>query len=233
MTDQDIEQAAVEFAKKNRTRLARELTDPALFPPEDQPVSVFMAGSPGAGKTEASVELITSRGGAVLRIDPDEIRERIPAYTGANASLFQAAVIRIVEAVLDKAYRQNQSFILDGTFASHTVAERNIARALKRGRVVQVLYVYQEPKQAWRFVRAREAAEGRRIEPETFVEQYFAAREVVNAMKRKFGHDLAVDLLMKNNDGTNRFFRAGVDLIDKHIPEKYSPSDVRQFIGTE
>jgi len=31
-------------------------------------------------------------------------------------------------------------------------------------------------------VQAREEQEGRRIEPETFIEHYFAARDVVNAM---------------------------------------------------
>jgi hypothetical protein len=33
------------------------------------------------------------------------------------------------------------------------------------------------------------------------------------------------------NDGSHRFYRAGVDQIDNHIPEKYSISDVRSIIG--
>ena len=43
-----IEQAALEYAKKHRIEIARRLTDPAIFVPEANPVSVFMAGSPGA-----------------------------------------------------------------------------------------------------------------------------------------------------------------------------------------
>jgi len=96
---------------------------------------------------------------------------------------------------------------------------------------VQILYVYQEPGQAWKFVQARETAEGRRIEPEDFVRQYFAARDVVNRLKTELGKRIQVDLLMKNNDGSQQFYRAGVDQIDNHIPEKYSVADVRGVLG--
>jgi len=229
-----IEQAALEYAKKHRTGIARRLTDLAIFVPETNPVSVFMAGSPGAGKTEASIELLNIKaadGAKVLRIDPDELREELPGYTGENSWLFQRAVIPIVERIHDLALDQAQSFLLDGTLSSYGVAEKNIQRSLKRGRTVQILYVYQEPEQAWKFVQAREAAEGRRIQPEDFVRQYFAARDVVNRLKAKFGKDIHVDLLMKNNDGSHQFYRAGVDQIDNHIPEKYSVVDVRHMLG--
>jgi UDP-N-acetylglucosamine kinase len=233
----DEERIALEawdYAKKHRSEIARRLTDPKIYVPEANPVSVFMAGSPGAGKTEASIALLKqldSDGVKILRIDPDELREELPGYTGDNAWLFQRAVIPIVEKIHDMALDQQQSFLLDGTLSSYSVAEKNIQRSLKRGRVVQILYVYQEPEQAWRFVQAREAAEGRRIEPEDFARQYFAARDVVNRLKTKYGKAISVDLLMKNNDGSHQFYRAGVDQIDNHIPEKYSVADVRRILG--
>lgn len=111
------------------------------------------------------------------------------------------------------------------------MALRNVERSLAKRRAVQILYVYQEPEQAWRFVQAREAAEGRRIQPEDFIRQYFAARRVVNRLKVELGKAVQVDLLMKNNDGSQRFYRAGVDQIDNHIPEKYSPAEVRHLLG--
>lgn len=231
-----IEEEAIAYAKTHRTEIARRLTDPAIFVPETDPVSVFMAGSPGAGKTEASKELLSlldADGTKVLRIDPDELREEFPGYSGDNAWLFQRAVIPIVERIHDLALEQKQSFLLDGTLSSYKVAEKNIERSLKRDRAVQILYVYQEPEQAWKFVQARETAEGRRIQPEDFVRQYFAARDVVNNLKARFGKAISVDLLMKNNDGSNQFYRAGVDQIDNHIPEKYSPTDVRHILGLE
>ena len=36
---------------------------------------------------------------------------------------------------------------------------------------------------------------------------------------------------MKNNDGSHRFYKAGVDQIDNHIPERYKESDVRRMLG--
>lgn len=183
MTEEEklIETKAIEFAKANRTAIARRLADTKAYPGEDDPVSVFMAGSPGAGKTEASIELLDSfgpDGPRVLRIDPDELRSEIPGYSGGNAWLYQRAVVPIVERIHDLALKQQQSFLLDGTLSNYDVAERNILRSLDRGRVVQILYVYQEPESAWKFVQAREELEGRQIRPETFVEQYFQARRV-------------------------------------------------------
>lgn len=238
MTEEEkrIEEEALIYAKKHRTEIARRLTNPATFLRETNPVSVFMAGSPGAGKTEASIELLNLKaadGAKVLRIDPDELRELLPSYNGANSWLFQRAVIPIVERIHDLALDQQQSFLLDGTLSNYNVAEKNIQRSLKRDRTVQILYVYQEPEQAWKFVQAREAAEGRRIQPEDFVRQYFAAREVVNRLKVGLGKRIQVDLLMKNNDGSHQFYRAGVDQIDNHIPEKYSVADVRRMLGLD
>jgi predicted ABC-type ATPase len=189
-----------------------------------------MAGSPGAGKTEASIELIEKLGTRVIRIDPDELRSECPGYTGANAYLFQPAVSVLVEKIHDMALEQNQSFLLDGTLSHYERARRNIERSLGRNRTVQILYVYQDPKLAWDFVVARETEEGRRIRPDTFVDQYFAARDVVNRLKHEYGARVAVDLLLKNNDNSNRLYKAGIDQIDHHIPENYSRSDVERLL---
>ena len=230
--DSQVAEAAVEFARANRKRIAREVADPETYPPEADPVSVFMAGSPGAGKTEASIELIGRfPEWRILRIDPDELRELFPGYTGGNAWLFQRAVARIVDAVLDQAFHRRLSFVLDGTFSSYEVARKNVERSLDAGRRVQILYVYQAPMLAWGFVQAREAAEGRRIEPASFVEQYFGAREVVNRLKAELGTAIHVDLLMKNNDNSNRFYRAGVDRIDSHIPEQAGRAELERLLG--
>ena len=80
-------------------------------------------------------------------------------------------------------------------------------------------------------VQVREVAEGRRIRPEHFVEQYFAAREVVNRLKKELGKSISVDLLMKNNDNSNRFYKAGVDQIDSHIPERVTKADLERRLG--
>jgi predicted ABC-type ATPase len=227
-----IEADALAYAKQHKKEIARRHTDPAVFLPEEEPVSVFMAGSPGAGKTEASIELIEKLDGPpIIRIDLDELRAELPGYTGQNAYLFQKGAAVLLDRIHDLALDQGQSFLLDGTFARYDIARRNIERSLKRKRYVQILYVYQEPLMAWQFVRAREASEGRRVLPELFVEQYFAAREVVNRIKEEFGKAIHVDLLIKNIDNSNRSYKAGVDRIDHHIPEKHSRTDVEKLLG--
>lgn len=236
LSDQEdqIERDAVAFAREHKKSIARRLTDVKRYIPEENPVSVFMAGSPGAGKTEASIELLESIDGSpIIRIDPDELRAEFPGYTGVNAFLFQGAVSILVDKIHDLALEQSQSFLLDGTLSNYEKARDNVSRSLKRNRLVQILYVYQEPMQAWNFVQAREQAEGRRIRPEHFLQQYFAARDVVNRLKAEFGRQVHVDLLMKNNDNTHRFYRAGVDKIDNHIPERFSRSDIARQLGLE
>jgi hypothetical protein len=56
----------------------------------------------------------------------------------------------------------------------------------------------------WEFVSAREKIEGRNIRPEDFVEQYFAARQVVNTLKLEFVKQIQVDLILKNRDNSTK-----------------------------
>ena len=93
MDENTIILEAISFAKKHKVRIAKILTDPVKFHPEERPISVFMAGSPGAGKTEFSKSLISiieeARHCNVVRIDADEVRGHLPGYVGGNAYLFQ------------------------------------------------------------------------------------------------------------------------------------------------
>ncbi|MFI8645036.1 zeta toxin family protein [Pseudomonas iridis] len=231
-TELDIQNDAVSFARSNKKSIAKRRTDKAIYPSEQEPVSVFMAGSPGAGKTEASIALVNLFADtAILRIDPDELRDEFSAYTGGNAWLFQGGVSILVEKILDMALDQKQSFILDGTFSNLDVARKNVDRSLRKGRFVQILYVYQNPLLAWDFVKAREQAEGRRIRPEHFVDQYFSARDVVNTLKLEFGGQVHVDLLLKHIDNSGRLYKAGIDKVDYHIPERHSRTDLMAELG--
>jgi hypothetical protein len=103
-----------------------------------------MCGSPGAGKTEASkafLEMFDDTG--IIRLDPDELSVFFQEYKGENSYLFQKAVSLIVERTLDKIFKNDQSFILDGTFSSFDIACNNIERSLKRNRAVLIIFVYQ------------------------------------------------------------------------------------------
>ncbi len=64
LDEQRIEDDATSFAKANKKAIAKRLTDPSIYIAEAEPVSVFMASSPGAGKTEAALELLERIGGS-------------------------------------------------------------------------------------------------------------------------------------------------------------------------
>lgn len=225
-----IEKKALEFARSNKKRIAKAFTDKATYPSEKNPVSVFMAGSPGAGKTEASIALIENAPKGVIRIDPDSLRTHFEDYDGSNSYLFQRGVSVLVEKIHDLALNQEQSFILDGTLSNYDIAVKNIDRSLGKQRSVLILYVYQEPKQAWDFVTAREQVEGRRILAEHFIQQYYQARDVVNQLKKTYQENIIVDLLIKNVDGSNRRRIANIDNIDNHKPEKYTRSEIEHIV---
>ena len=170
-------------------------------------------------------------GSSVLRIDPDDLRIVFPDYSGRNSHLFQGAVSILVEKILDFAFGQHQSFILDGTLSDLARARKNVERCLKKGRTVQILYVYQDPLLAWEFVQAREAEEGRHVPVGHFIDQYFAARDVVNTLKAEFGINVKVDLLVKPYDGAERLYKAGIDRIDYHVPEKYDRAALERLLN--
>lgn len=228
-----IKTEADAFANEHKDEIAKEATDVSIFLPEINPVSVFMAGSPGAGKTESSKNLIKKfsvNGRQIIRIDPDELRPKIPGYTGSNSFIFHGAVSIIVSRIHDHALKNKQSFVLDGTFSKVDMGRENIERSLKRLRFVQILYVYQDPIQAWNFVQARELLEGRRIEKEHFIKQYFSARDSVNSLKKEFGNRIQVDLLVKNIDGSDQFYKENIDIVDNYVVEKYTIETLNNVI---
>lgn len=232
--EQKIERDALEFAKKNKSAIAKRATSKDVYRPESDPVSVFMAGSPGAGKTEASIELIERLASdvKVLRIDPDELRKEFPTYSGGNSFLFQRGISVLVERVHDMALKNKQSFLLDGTLSNFHKAKQNIERSLGKKRLVQILYVYQDPLLAWNFVVAREREEGRNIPKKHFIEQYFQARENVNELKAIFSREIRIDLLLKNIDNSHRTYKANIDKIDNFVREKYTPESLEEALNS-
>lgn len=224
--DQAIIEAAIKYAKSNRTRISNELTNLFEYPSVDYPIAVFMAGAPGAGKTEVSQALV-SQFEHTLRIDADEYRRYFPDYSGGNSHLFQRAVSLIVERVLDKVFKHKQNFVLDGTFSNIDVARKNIRRAIGHGHSVELLYVFQNPVVSWAFVGAREEQEGRRILLDTFIEQFLNSKEVVNQIKREFADAINVRLLIKNLDMDSAEYINVEGRIEDYIEWEYNAPQLR------
>ncbi len=225
-----IKEGAEEYARSNKKLIAKELV--FKYESEANPVSVFMAGSPGAGKTESSkwlIEQLTGKPDTILRIDPDELRNHFEEYNGKNSNLFQGATSILAEKIHDIAIDKAKSFIFDTTFSKIDKARQNIKRSVDHNRPVQIIYVYQDPLQAWEFVKARELKDGRNVPKESFVDEYFNARNVVNQMKKEFP-GVKIHLLFKNINGSTQEYKENIDNIDNYVKEDYTVYTLKNML---
>ncbi|MFT6915319.1 MAG: hypothetical protein ACJAWL_001624 [Motiliproteus sp.] len=87
--EKQIRDKAITYAKANRRRIAKQFACKETYPSELEPVSVFMAGSPGAGKTEASITLLENFDGGVLRIDLMSLGTCLKAIKGVIRGCFR------------------------------------------------------------------------------------------------------------------------------------------------
>ncbi|EWH00773.1 hypothetical protein Q427_17590 [Halomonas sp. BC04] len=129
--------------------------------------------------------------------------------------------------------KQQQSFILDGTLASLDVARKNVSRSLRKERDVQIFFVYQHPKLAWQFVCGREKVEGRNIPRESFIRQFLDVQDVVMQIKQEFREQVVLDMIIKNNDGTNQRWETDIDSIDDYLPERYTREQLEELLANE
>ncbi|MFH4570297.1 zeta toxin family protein [Vibrio diabolicus] len=231
--EEQITEKAIKEAKKLKKKLAKEMVD--HLPQEESAVSAFMAGSPGAGKTETARNMIKTfkkeSGVDLVHIENDELRKVFEDYDGINSPLFQRPATLLVEAIHDRALKRDVSFILDSTLSSLEKAKDNIQRSLKRNRYVLIIFVYQEPEQAWCLVKAREIVEGRRVPEEVFVNQFMESQRVVSELKKLFQDQVDIIFIEKNIDGRNERPHFNVSDIDALLRKKYNRESLEAIVG--
>ncbi len=83
--NKNISDQALNWVKRNKRIIIKKFTEEKKpVPLRQKSIAIFMAGSPGAGKTEFSkrfinvLSRINSFGTSIVRIDGDEIRELLP-----------------------------------------------------------------------------------------------------------------------------------------------------------
>ena len=226
-TNPQLSSEAVAFIKSNKSELIRKFANPEVCRPVSSPVSLFMAGSPGAGKTEVSKNLVKKFRDVPVRIDADEIRAICPGYTGTNAHIFQDAANKGVNILFDYALHKHLNLILDATFA-YTDAQGNIQRSIDRNRIVQIWFVYQDPLKAWEVTKAREVKEARHVSKEVFIETFFRAKKNVSRAKEMFGSVIELNLLIKDYDGIeNSHFNISEGELDRYLKDGYTENDLK------
>jgi len=239
--ERETEREATRWIRRepNKRTIISKFADPNTYPPTEHPLVTFMAGSPGAGKSEfvksfkQSLEEITKARPVV--IDPDAVREFLPGYTGKNSYLFQRPISIGVDDLFSFSLKHNQNIIVDGTFSDYTRARANVVRVLNKYGVIIILYVIQSPEIAWAFTQLREVTEGRNIRKEDFISRFIGAKETVDKIKLEFKDRIRLNVIQKDykDTKTNKQIAnvfPNVKSIDECITFRYNKSDIERSI---
>jgi predicted ABC-type ATPase len=230
---------AIKYVKENKKLLKSKFIECKKIRPNKRPVFMFMAGSPGAGKTEFSKKLIEVLEKNILksgiaRIDADDIRNILPDYTGKNSHIFQKACSKGVEILFDYVSHKKYNAIIDGTFSHYKVASKNIKRVVDKGCDVYIVYKYLDPITAWGFTKLREKEEGRKITKQVFIESFYQAKENVNKIKKVFRDKVNIWIVISDilgSDGaSNEKIKFDVDNIDNHLETNYNIKDLKRIL---
>ncbi len=226
-----LSKSAHQWVRENRKKLLQEFCSDTIYKSQGQPSTIFMAGTPGAGKTEFSKKLIEEFPVKMVRIDADEIRElmRDIGYNGANAKVFQTAATKGVNQLYDQALKKGYSAVVDGTFSYGSWRE-NIDRSLGRGRLVEIYYLYQEPEIAWDFAKRREANEGRAVPAETFIDAYIKSIRNVNEAKRIFGNKVKVNYAENDYRKNVKKIELDIDNVERYLPKIYNEDELKGLL---
>ncbi len=144
--NKELEKEAFNWAKENRKRIVKEILlkyDNEYFKSKQ---IIFLSGSPWAWKTEVinwMMEEWFSK--FFFHVDLDEIRKIIPWYRWDESDSFHKWVIKIMELLLDEIFRKWISIILDWTFGSKKVSQKNIDKAISKGYDIKIYYIKFDP----------------------------------------------------------------------------------------
>ncbi|MBI3336327.1 zeta toxin family protein [Candidatus Peregrinibacteria bacterium] len=222
---------AIIWVKKNKKLILERFTDLKKFPKEENPLTIFMAGSPGAGKTETARSWVKNIATPIVHIDADAVRSLIPGYDGKNASLFQRAATIGVEKLFDHIIEHHQSVILDTTFTPYEKAKKNVVRALQKERSILIIYVYQDPLQAWNFAKAREIVEGRVVPKESFIRQFLEAPKCVQSIIDEFDSAVQIDVVRKDiQKGSQQQYFERISKVDDVVSAAYTRDNLERII---
>lgn len=233
-----VHEDALSFAKANSRELIEQCCNTKVYTPSSEPFTLFMAGSPGAGKTEYSRNFLkeleaTDPTQKIIRLDTDELRELLPQYNGENSDEVQAAATLLFDRAFDFIQKKQLNTIIDSTFASPRSLD-NVKRALGRRRKVGIFYLYQDPLIAWDYTQKREKLEGRKVPKHVFIDAYFTAKKNVNLAKTIYTDQIELNLFEKDDD--NNFVRKAkfnIKSLDEVLKERYTREELVKKLADE
>ena len=136
--------------------------------PTKAKVAFFMAGIPGAGKTEFTDNAIKDSP-ELISIEHDQLVEYIEDYKPEAYYNYRKSGSTLVSRIFKECLSHGYAFVFDGTL-SHDNGVRNINKCFKHGYRVIVVYIVQDTNMAWELTQARELVKKRAIEKKGFIE---------------------------------------------------------------
>ena len=232
----DKAKEAIKFIKENKQKLCEYFASTEKYFPVENPSAYFMAGSPGAGKTEYSKAFIQelqqrSPKRKIVRIDADDIRDYIPFYDRTNAEIVQGAAALGVEKLFDHVLKNKQDFLLDATFADFNKSHQNIARCLHNKRKIGITYIYQDPLIAWEFTKKREKVEGRYVPKAMFIQAFFSAIDNVDKIKKEYNDKVELELIVKDIDQNIQKSYFNIDYVENYLKIEYNPQMLEELLN--
>jgi hypothetical protein len=262
--EKELEQEALDFVLDNKDSLINHFVKRYNPLAIGGGISLFMAGSPGAGKTEFVRRYIPaifegrlnidsnldsfdpSLQMPFIHIDVDEIRTFIPQYQvtdldkniKGNAEVVQKAANKGLDIIREYCFKNDISFLHDGTFSNYSTMKKLIAKSLKQDRIIHIYYVYLDPIVAWRFTVAREYTEGRNILKDKFIDQFFQSQQNIIRAQKDFKDRVNIHVALKNNE--NKIYKYGYNIqnVKSYLDECktdnlikiYTPSTLQKLI---
>lgn len=230
MSDEEkkIEEEAFKWIKKHKKELFAKFAG-SSYHSDSVPTTIFMAGSPGAGKTEFARRLVEIFNQKPIIIDADEIRKIIPGYAGKNAYLFQRAANKGVNFLYDYARSKNFNVILDGTFA-YSGASENVENSLKHNRNVEIYFLFQDPVLSWNFTKEREIKERRNVPKSVFISTFIKSIANVDKVKQEYGSKIKLNIVVKDFEKGFRSLDLNKDKLESFLPKVYTEEELERII---
>jgi UDP-N-acetylglucosamine kinase len=209
---------ALEWAK-NKQHQQKVVADVfAHIMPSPTKVAIFLAGIPGAGKTEFADNTIKEKQPRFVSIEHDKLVESMPLYDPSNYYNYRKAGSRLVSALYTACLSQGYAFIFDGTL-SHPTGARNVERALKAGYRVIVIYIVQDAQKAWQLTVAREKDVHRAIEREGFISTCNSINQNLLHIFNKHAKNQQFDFWILNKRGRSGYSDATAIIHGASQPE--------------
>lgn len=208
---------------------AKFIRESGAAPNLKHPSCIFMAGLPGAGKTEFSKSIISELDINVVRIDMDEIATMIDGYKPEDADMYRSGATALQNEIYQLCKKGYYPFIMDGTLSSRKTMSC-IRSVLNKGYSVKIMYLKQNPKVAWDFTKAREKVERRGIDKNGFILSY--SKTINNLLALKEYDGISVDIIEKDVDNKvgKRISITSVKMLDKYIKIDYSNDELKGLL---